>query len=243
MSEGQANLDRSIVTADSLPVLYSFRRCPYAMRARLALSISRQYCALREIVLRDKPSEMIEASPKATVPVLVLPDGRVVEESLDIMRWALSRHDPERWLSPEAVDPAAVEELIAECDGNFKLHLDRYKYAARFGPEVDPLLHRRQGEVFLQNLDDRLSRHPQLFGDRPCVADFAIFPFVRQFANTDREWFDTRPLRNLQSWLSNHLKSDIFQEVMRKWPVWRSGEAEPIFPDPGPKNCSNRRDT
>ena len=113
----------------TLPVLYSFRRCPYAMRARLALASSRQRCALREVVLRDKPAEMIAVSPKATVPVLHLPDGQVLEQSLDIMRWALARHDPEQWLSPEIGTLADMEALIADCDGDFKHHLDRYKYA------------------------------------------------------------------------------------------------------------------
>lgn len=199
-----------------LPVLYSFRRCPYAMRARLALTVSRQDCALREVVLRDKPAEMLELSPKGTVPVLHLPDGQVLEQSLDIMRWTLARHDPEGWLTAETGSVAEMEALIADCDGTFKHHLDRYKYAIRYGPETDPLYHRSEGAVFLKHLNERLRDHAHLFGAQPILADFAIFPFVRQLANTGREWFDAQPLGYLQTWLSGHLNSDLFQQVMRR---------------------------
>lgn len=215
-----------------LPVLYSFRRCPYAMRARLALAISGQRCALREVVLRDKPAEMIAVSPKATVPVLHLADGEVLEQSLDIMRWALARHDPDNWLRPEIGTLADLEALIADCDGDFKNHLDRYKYAPRFGPQTDPLHHRDLGEIFLRRLDTRLTQHPQLFGDRPSLADFAIFPFVRQFANTDRAWFDVQSFAGLRTWLDGHLNSELFQSVMTKEAAWRPGDMEPIFPGP-----------
>jgi len=171
---------------------------------------------LREVVLRDKPAEMLELSPKGTVPVLQLPDGQVLEQSLDIMRWTLARHDPEGWLNPEIGSLAEIDALIAECDGDFKHHLDRYKYAVRYGPETDPLYHRSEGTVFLKQLDARLKDRPHLFGSRPSLADFAIFPFVRQFANTGREWFDAEPLADLQRWLSGHLYSELFQHVMRR---------------------------
>ncbi len=212
------------------PTLYSFRRCPYAMRARLALSASRQQCSLREIVLRDKPAEMVEISPKATVPVLQLLDGTVLEESLDIMHWALAENDPENWLDPEAGTLAEVHDLIAECDGPFKHNLDRYKYAIRYEEGTDPVYHRTEGVKFLKKLNDRLSTQKHLFGDRPCLADFAIFPFVRQFANTDRAWFDAQPLPHLQVWLADHLDSERFKSIMKKWPVWAPGDEEPVFP-------------
>jgi glutathione S-transferase len=215
-----------------LPVLYSFRRCPYAMRARLALAISQQQCALREILLRDKPAEMITVSPKASVPVLHLPDGQVIDESLDIMRWALAHHDPQQWLTSENGDLLAMEALIAECDGPFKHHLDRYKYASRYGLETDPMHHRSEGGAFLKQLDKRLSQHRQLFDAQARFADFAIFPFVRQFANTDREWFDAQPLENLQPWLAGHLGSALFQGIMKKWAVWQPGDVDSLFPDP-----------
>lgn len=214
----------------SLPTLYSFRRCPYAMRARLSLSISQQHCRLREIVLRDKPAEMVEISPKATVPVLQLNDGTVLEESLDIMRWALSQNDPGYWLEPENGSLDDIFALIAECDGPFKHNLDRYKYANRYDESTDPVVHRTDGMEFLTKLDALLAETENLFGDRPSLADFAIFPFVRQFANTDREWFDAAPLPHLQRWLQAHLESDIFTGVMKKWQVWKNGDEEPVFP-------------
>ncbi len=215
----------------SFPVLYSFRRCPYAMRARLALSISGQHCTLREVVLRDKPAEMLTLSPKATVPVLLLCDDQVLEESLDIALWALDRNDPQQWLSPEMGTLADMKALIADSDGPFKHHLDRYKYATRYEEGTDPVHHRDAGVHFLSPLNDRLGQHAHLFGDRPALADFAIFPFIRQFANTDRDWFDRQPLPNLQSWLAGHLNSELFQSVMKKWPVWTPGDAETLFPE------------
>jgi glutathione S-transferase len=213
-----------------LPTLYSFRRCPYAMRARLALSASRQQCALREIVLRDKPADMIALSPKATVPVLKLLDDTVLEESLDIMHWALGENDPENWLDPELGTLASMKELIAESDGPFKHNLDRYKYAIRYEEGTDPVFHRTEGAAFLEKLNGRLGKHAHLFGDRPCLADFAIFPFVRQFANTDRAWFDAQALIHLQGWLAGHLESERFKSIMTIWPVWAVGDEEPVFP-------------
>jgi len=212
------------------PVLYSFRRCPYAMRARLALAASAQQCVLREIVLRDKPAEMIAASAKATVPVLCLPDGHVLEESLDIMMWALGRNDPERWLTPKPGSLAEMTALIAANDGPFKDHLDRYKYAGRYEGSNDAEHHRAEGTRFLCALNVRLEENGQLFGSRNSLADIAIFPFVRQFANTDRHWFDAQPLKALQRWLDAHLASELFQSVMCKWPVWVPGDDETLFP-------------
>ena len=207
-----------------LPVLYSFRRCPYAMRARMALLISQTPVRLREVVLRDKPAEMIVASPKATVPVLVLPDGQVIDESLSIMHWALEGRDPENWLQGSA----AESELIAEADGPFKDHLDRYKYPGRY-ENVDALDHRAGGLAFLEKLDGLIPASGQLMGARPTLADHAIFPFVRQFANNDRVWFDQLPLPALQKWLSDHLASPLFAVTMQKYPQWRSGDVEPVF--------------
>ena len=213
-----------------LPILYSFRRCPYAMRARLSLAASHQQCILREIVLRDKPAEMLALSPKATVPVLQLGDGQVLDESRDIMLWALQRNDPQQWLAPEDGDLAHMKALIDFNDGVFKHHLDRYKYAVRYETGTDPLYHRDEGSVFLNTLNDRHGDRMQLFGDRPALADYAIFPFVRQFANTDRNWFDRQPLPNVQSWLAGHLASALFESVMKKSPAWTPSDAETIFP-------------
>lgn len=214
----------------AIPILYSFRRCPYAMRTRLALTISHQQCGLREIVLRDKPAEMIALSPKASVPVLHLTDGSVLEESLDIMLWALERDDPQHWLTPQNGSLSDMISLISENDGAFKNHLDRYKYAIRYEEGTDPVYHRAEGSLFLNTLNDRLEIHSQLYGNRATLADFAILPFVRQFANTDRAWFDNQPLQHLQNWLDEHLSSDLFQGIMKKVPVWAPGDKEPVFP-------------
>ena len=216
---------------DKLPILYSFRRCPYAMRARMALTVSRQTCSLREVVLRNKPPEMLEASPKGTVPVLVLPDGNVLEESYVIMEWALNRNDPERWRDPQTGTLDEMNALVSKNDGDFKHNLDRYKYPNRYDG-VDPLEHREGGLAFLQHLDRQLDGRPYLFGDRIALADVAIVPFVRQFANTDRAWFDGVAFDFLHEWLGSLLESDLFKSTMKKYPAWTAGDPEPLFPEP-----------
>lgn len=213
----------------TLPVLYSFRRCPYAMRARMSLIASDTHCALREIELKNKPDEMLEASPKGTVPVLVPGEGPVLEESLDIMLWALERHDPQGWLAPERGTRDEMLALIRACDGEFKPHLDRYKYPTRH-EDVDPLHHRAQGLAFVSRLDDRLGEDPWLFGTRIALADVAIFPFIRQFANTDREWFDEAAPPHARAWLERCLAWPVFTRAMAKVPVWEAGSREPVFP-------------
>jgi glutathione S-transferase len=207
----------------SLPILYSFRRCPYAMRARMALWAAGKSVELREVKLANKPPELAEASPKATVPVLVLEDGSVIDESIAVMRWALEQSDPDGWLDSD--DP----ELVALNDGPFKHHLDRYKYSTRYTEEeghgtVD---HRAEGLAILRQLDARLAEHSQLIGDAVTLADIALFPFIRQFANTDRAWFDAQELPHLQTWLETHLQSDLFKAIMPKFVPWKAGD-EPI---------------
>ena len=201
------------------PVLYSFRRCPYAMRARLALAVSGMRVELREVKLSAKPDALLAASPKGTVPVLVLPDGTVIEESLEIMHWALGQSDPEGWLER---DDAA---LIAANDGPFKHDLDRYKYPERHGS--DPLVHRAAGLDFLRLLDARLADGGQLCGVERGLADMALMPFVRQFAGVDREWFDAQSLAHLQRWLAEHLASDLFAAIMVRPRPWAEGD-EPL---------------
>lgn len=218
------------MTAAADPVLYSFRRCPYAMRARLALAISGTRCELREVRLAAKPAAMLAASPKGTVPVLVLPDGRVIDESLDIMRWALMNGDPEDWL--ERGDAA----LIAANDGPFKHDLDRYKYPERHG--ADASAHRERGLAFLQKLDARLSRTDQLCGDTRGLADAAIMPFVRQFAAVDRPWFDALPLPHLRTWLAGHLASGLFDAIMMRAAPWSPGDPPAMFAPP--RDASSR---
>ncbi len=204
-------------------ILYSFRRCPYAMRARLALNSAGIETELREILLRDKAPEFLQTSPKGTVPVLDLGD-HVLEESRDIMVWALDQNDPEGWMEM----PDEGYALIDEADGPFKTALDRYKYATRY--DSDPQTERAKGSAFLQKLDDRLEAD-FLFGPKPSLADRAIQPFVRQFANTDRAWFDAQPWPRLQRWLKDFLDSTEFAAIMRKYPVWKAGDPITIFPE------------
>ena len=206
----------------SLPILYSFRRCPYAMRARLAIAVSRVAVELREIKLSAKPQAMLEASPKGTVPVVVLPAGRVIDQSLDVMHWALGQNDPEGWLER---DNAA---LIERNDGPFKHHLDRYKYPERHGS--DAVAHRDSRLAFLADLDSRLAEHGQLCGKERGLADMAVMPFVRQFAATDPVWFDSQPLPHLQRWLAAHLESGLFESVMGKVAPWRENDPVSVFP-------------
>lgn len=209
------------MTDATLPILYSFRRCPYAMRARLALAVSGTRCELREVRLRDKPPSLLEASPKGTVPVMVLPDGSVLEESLDIMRWALAQNDPEGWLVRNDAD------LIATCDGPFKRSLDRYKYAERDG--TDALAFRSEGVAFLEALDARLADRSQLSGGTRGFADAAILPFVRQFVAVDRAWFDAAPLGHLRHWLDDHLASSLFAAIMLRVEPWVQGDPPVAF--------------
>lgn len=197
------------------PVLYSFRRCPYAMRARLALAVSGVRYELREVRLSHKPSEMLSISSKGTVPVLQTADGAVIDESLSIMRWALNSRDPDDWLAGD--DPV----LIASNDGAFKHHLDRYKYPDRHNSE--PVEDRDLGLLFLQELDARIGTAGQI-GAKPGLADAAIVPFVRQFAAVDRSWFDAQPLPKLQAWLAGHLASNLFERIMLRVPSWCPGE-------------------
>ena len=203
------------------PILYSFRRCPYAMRARMAIRYSQLRVELREIEFKNKPAAMLQASPKGTVPVLVCDDATVIDESLDIMHWALQQNDPEGWL--QAAQQKDIDQLISENDASFKTHLDHYKYAVRF-PEHSALYYRQQGETFLQQLEQRLNRHEFLLGDSVSLADVALFPFVRQFAHVDLAWFDAAPYPGLRRWLNRWLESELFLSVMKKRPVWTEGQ-------------------
>lgn len=201
------------------PILYSFRRCPYAMRARMALDVANIQTTHREILLKNKPREMLEASPKGTVPVLVLANGQILDESLDVMRWALAIHDPEEWCR----DLPLADMLISRNDGSFKHHLDRYKYAARYDPEM-AAHHRHEGLLILKDLDERLSNSRFLGGNNPFLGDIALFPFVRQFRIADPDDFDSQDLPHLQHWLHYFLQNDRFVRVMRKHTLYQQGD-------------------
>ncbi|GGO97016.1 glutathione S-transferase [Stakelama pacifica] len=205
----------------ALPILYSFRRCPYAMRARMGIAMSGMPCELREVKLADKPQAMLAASPKGTVPVLVLNDGRVIDESIDILRHALDLSDPEGWLERDDAD------LIAANDGQFKHDLDRYKYPDRH--DSDPHHHREAGMAFLRHLDTRLAESSNLCGDQRGLADAAIMPFVRQFAGVDRDWFDAQPIPHVHAWLERHLASPLFAQIMLRVPQWQPDQEPVLF--------------
>ena len=195
-----------------LPILYSFRRCPYAMRARMSIVRAGYICEHREVILRDRPEHMMEISPKGTVPVLLLPNGNVIEESLEIMQHVLS------W------DLSAGEfHWIDRNDNEFKFHLDRYKYPNRY-ENVDSLEQRSMAKAYLDDLDKYLS------DEISSSLNDALFPFVRQFANHDRDWFDAQNWENLHLWLADNLSSDEFTLCMKKYPQWHEGDDLVIFP-------------
>ncbi|QGW76685.1 glutathione S-transferase [Pseudomonas alkylphenolica] len=196
-------------------ILYSFRRCPWAMRARLALRYSECPVEIREVSLKAKPAELLALSPKGTVPVLSA-DEQVLDESLDIMRWALARHDPQDWLlraAPEAAQGA--DALIARNDRDFKVQVNLYKYAERY-PEHSREYYRAQAEVWLAELDERLAHRAYLFADHPSLADAALLPLMRQFAGVEPDWFASAPYPHLRGWLQGWLESALFKAVMAR---------------------------
>ena len=213
--------------AAALPILYTFRRCPYAMRARLAIAASGVHVEQREVVLRNKPAQMLAASPKGTVPVLVLPGGEVIDESLDVMKWALRQNDPQQWLTPHGASLQDMLALIAGNDGAFKHSLDRYKYPNRYPEEsagdskAFALVHRTQCANWLSALEMRFAGD-WLCGLSASLADMALLPFVRQFAHTDAAWFAAQPWPRLQAWLAGFEASAIYTAVMEKHSPWQS---------------------
>lgn len=221
------------------PVLYSFRRCPYAMRARLALHASGIAVEHREVVLKNKPAHLLALSPKGTVPVLWLPNaegGQVLEQSLDIMLWALRQHDPLGWLPATDTDMADALALIAHNDGPFKQQLDRYKYPNRSGLDSG-LTDRDAGAVWLHTLHARLQAQAFLAGGQWGLADAAIAPFVRQYAHTDPAWFAAQPWKALATWLSAFESSALFETIMHKHVPWE--ESHPV--NVGAKATENQR--
>jgi glutathione S-transferase len=204
----------------TIPVLYSFRRCPFAIRARMALVYSGIRVELREVKLSDMPAAMLQQSPKATVPVLVLVDGRVLDESFDVMTWCLAHSDPDHWLDIDA----ASRQLMRRCDEDFKPLLDCYKYADRHR-ECSELEHRNRAEAFVGELNQLAAKRAFLSGSHCRLTDVAIFPFIRQFAGVDAAWFEHSEYAALRRWLQTMLASDLFQRVMQKQPFWQPGDA------------------
>jgi len=200
------------------------------MRARMALWVSRTPVVLREVVLADKPPDLLAASAKGTVPVLVLPDGRVIDESYDIMKWALTRCDPEGWLG---VDLTAADALIDRNDNEFKPNLDRYKYPQLFPEQSDRQSDSESGRdaglAYLHTLDSLCAGRPFLFGDRISIVDVAVAPFVRQFAQVDAEWFESSAGQSISAWLAGFTASTLFQSVMRKYARWSPQDRVTVF--------------
>jgi glutathione S-transferase len=209
----------------NLPVLYSFRRCPYAMRARLALLASGMKAGVdyehREVVLRAKPADMLAASPKGTVPVLVLSTGEVIDQSLDIMLWALRQNDPHGWLEHEE----EALDLIAQCDGDFKFHLDRYKYPNRYegadGEICDALVHRAKAAEFTDAINVLMGKNSYDFYS--CLGNkyAGCIPFLRQFSHVDKTWFAAQPWPALQAALASFEASVEFKTIMQNYPQWQ----------------------
>lgn len=212
----------------ALPVLYSFRRCPYAMRARLALLYSGLACELREVQLRNKPQALLQASPKGTVPVLVLPSGQVIDESLDIMLHALRASDPDGWLAPTRGTREDMLALIKRNDGFFKQALDRCKY-----PERHDIQAVRQAQedarAWMSELEERLKACACLFGLTPSLADMALRPFVRQYARIDEALWARQPWPHLQAWLQAWIDSALFATIMQRHPAWVPGSADCVM--------------
>lgn len=216
--------------SDTIPILWSFRRCPYAMRARLAIKSSGINVALREILLRDKPDEFIQDSAKATVPVLRLADQTVLDESLDVMHWALSQHDPENWCEVLRREPERTQSFLQELDGSFKSSLDRYKYASRYNESAEEAIrHRSIGADFISSMNDTLGKQAYISGDQAGFLDYASYPFIRQFRIADIEWFDDQDWPYLHSWLQAFLNSDRFLAIMEKYKPWKETGQEIAF--------------
>lgn len=212
------------------PVLYSFRRCPYAIRARIAIEYAGISTELREVLLRAKPEDMLKLSPKGTVPVLLTVDQVVIDQSMDIIAWALTQRDPDNWLDNNSVHYREQGDLIDWNDNQFKYYLDRYKYADRF-TQFPKHHYREKCRPFLDELESRLRRTQFLFANKSTVSDIAIFPFVRQFAGVDIQWFESSPYRSLNYWLKTHIQSDLFKNVMIKHNPWTPGDDRIMIPE------------
>lgn len=218
-----------------LPILYSLQHCPYAMRARLGLLMARQKVVLRAVVTKDKPAEMLAASPKGTIPVLVLPDQSVVDESLDIMVWALRQNDPQDLLHADALSHLpAMLDLIKRNDQAFKPQLETYKKSKRFHLKTEGE-EREKCETFIAELEQRLAAatdaknnelNGHFIGSKPSLIDYALLPFVRQFARVNRPWFNQAPYPHLRLWLDTHMQSRLYSRAMAKYPLWLDNREE-----------------
>ncbi|MGF1758671.1 glutathione S-transferase [Photobacterium sagamiensis] len=212
-----------------LPILYSLRRCPYCMRARVGLLLAKQPVMLRDMVMRNVPAEMLAASPKGTVPVLVLDNSSVIDESLDIMIWALNKHDPDNLLlSDQSNAFSAMLALINRNDNEFVESLEKYKVAARYH-DIAEVYYREQCELFIYHLEQCLTEHDFFMGISPSLADYALLPFIRQFSRVDRKWYIQAPYPNLQRWLIAHYQNPLYSKAMTKYPQWLDNHEAFLF--------------
>ncbi len=212
-----------------LPILYSLRRCPYAMRGRMGIALSQQKVLLREIVTKDKPSELLASSPKGTVPVLVLPDGQIIEQSLDVMNWALQQNDPQDLLrSSNPTLSQQVHQLIKTNDEDFIGHLEKYRASVRYR-NIDVEQRRQACEAFISQLEALLTDQPYFFGETPSLADFAVMPFVSQFVRVEKKWFVQSEYQNVGRWLRAHLESKLYTQVMKQYPLWNETKQYCVF--------------
>ncbi|MEK9964600.1 MAG: glutathione S-transferase N-terminal domain-containing protein [Betaproteobacteria bacterium] len=212
------------------PILWSFRRCPYAMRGRCAVKQSGVRVRLREILLRDKPDEFLKDSSKGTVPVLRLPDGSVIDESLEVMKWALNINDPDNWLNVLEEEPAFSDNFLGELDGDFKYSLDRYKYANRYDlNEIESLAYREKGFNFLLRIEKRIEKNQFISGSKIGFLDIASLPFIRQYRIADPNWFDVQPIPRVQEMLNEFLSSALFNSIMEKYKPWHPVEGDEVI--------------
>ena len=212
-----------------LPILYSLRRCPYAMRGRMGIALSQQKVLLREIVTKDKPSELLASSAKGTVPVLVLPDGQIIEQSLDVMNWALQQNDPQDLLrSSNPTLSQQVHQLIKVNDNEFIGHLEKYRASVRYR-NIDKEQRRQDCEGFISKLEALLTDQAYFFGETPSLADFAVMPFVSQFVRVEKKWFVQSEYQNVGRWLRTHLDSKLYTQVMKQYPLWNETKQDCLF--------------
>ncbi len=204
------------------PILYSFRRCPYCMRAHMALKYAGIKVELREVDLKNYPSQALAISPKASVPVLLLPDRSVIDESWDILKWSLAQNDPDNWRGINGEHELDAEILIETNDFSFKEDLDRYKYADRY-PEHSEEYYRQACEKFIEELEEMLAENRYLLADKLSLADIGVFPFIRQFSIVDKEWFDASPYFRVREWLNKLKQTTLFQQAFQKYEPWREG--------------------
>ena len=209
------------------PILYSFRRCPYAMRARLAIKASGLIVEIREVELKNKPKEFLNISPKATVPIVCISSKQIIEESLDIMEWALKINDPLKLLKNEKLNIIEIHSILNKLENEFKQNLDRYKYSSRFDLP-NPKLYRDKNLQTLNEFNNLLQNNKGIYSSNLSLLDYAVFPFVRQFRNVNSVWFDSLELKFLQTWLYELIDSDEFSSIMKKYEIWKPNQ-KPIY--------------